>query len=297
MLIGVARENAMAEPSFVIRTMSRDELDQAVEWAAAEGWNPGLSDAEAFYAADPDGFLIGLADGEPVAVISAVRYGATFGFVGFFIVQPDKRGHSYGPALGRAALARLLGRCVGLDGVLAKQDNYRHLGFRYAHRNIRFQGKAGGMAMTQPPRLTLTPLATVPFAQLAEYDRAFFPADRTVFLSRWIAMPHCAALGLTDPSGRLVGYGVLRPCRVGCKIGPLFADSAQAAEALFTALTATAAGDTPIFLDVPECNAAAIALARRHGMSMVFETARMYMGDVPDIALGRTYGITTFELG
>lgn len=285
----------MAE--FTIRTMNRDELDVAVEWAATEGWNPGLFDAEVFYAADPQGFLIGLDGGEPVAVISAVRYGATFGFVGFFIVRPDLRGHTYGPALGRAALERLAGRCVGLDGVLAKQDNYRALGFTYAHRNIRFQGKGGGKASAPPAHLTLTPLENVPFAQLAEYDRAFFPASRDAFLSRWIAMPQSTALGLVDQSGRLAGYGVRRPCRVGHKIGPLFADSAEAAETLFTALAATTAADAPIYLDVPECNRAALELARRHGMGMVFETARMYMGGAPDIALGRTFGITTFELG
>jgi hypothetical protein len=40
--------------------MSRQELDLAVDWAAAEGWNPGLHDANCFYAIDPNGFLIGL---------------------------------------------------------------------------------------------------------------------------------------------------------------------------------------------------------------------------------------------
>jgi hypothetical protein len=43
-----------------IRPMTRDELDLAVEWAAQEGWNPGLADAECFHAADPEGFLIGV---------------------------------------------------------------------------------------------------------------------------------------------------------------------------------------------------------------------------------------------
>ena len=51
------------------------------------------------------------------------------------------------------------------------------------------------------------------------------------------------------------------------------------------------------FLDVPEANAAAVALAQRHGMWPVFETARMYTGDAPAIAMERVFGITTFELG
>ena len=44
----------------VIRQMTRPEVDTLVGWAAAEGWNPGLHDAELFWATDPGtsaGFL------------------------------------------------------------------------------------------------------------------------------------------------------------------------------------------------------------------------------------------------
>src|SRR4051812_35473771 len=40
----------------VIRAARRAELDLVVEWAAQEAWNPGLFDAECFYAADTDVF-------------------------------------------------------------------------------------------------------------------------------------------------------------------------------------------------------------------------------------------------
>jgi len=38
-----------------ICVMDRMALDQAMEWAAAEGWNPGLNDADCFHTADPTG--------------------------------------------------------------------------------------------------------------------------------------------------------------------------------------------------------------------------------------------------
>jgi hypothetical protein len=50
-----------------IRTMRPDEISIAVDWAAAEGWNPGLADAACFATADPDGFLIGELEGVPAA--------------------------------------------------------------------------------------------------------------------------------------------------------------------------------------------------------------------------------------
>ena len=45
---------------YSIRTMTQDEVELAIDWAAREGWNPGLHDAACYYAADPNGFLVGL---------------------------------------------------------------------------------------------------------------------------------------------------------------------------------------------------------------------------------------------
>jgi hypothetical protein len=56
-----------------IRSMRSDEISIAVDWAAAEGWNPGLADAACFAMVDPDGFLIGELDGAPVATVSCVN--------------------------------------------------------------------------------------------------------------------------------------------------------------------------------------------------------------------------------
>lgn len=284
----------MSSASLILRTMSRDEVTLAVDWAAEEGWNPGRSDAEAFYAADPEGFLIGTVGDRPVAVISAVRSGTTFGFIGFYIVRPEARGRGYGLAIWQAALERLAGRCVGLDGVLAQQEAYRKSGFVLAHRNIRTQGVGGGPVASDPRLVALT---TLPFATVEQYDRAFFPAGRNAFLARWISLPGVVALGLLDTAGGLAGYGVLRPCAVGSKIGPLFADSVEGAEILRAALFGAAAPGAPVFLDIPEANPAAVALAQRHGLSPVFETARMYLGTPPEMALERTFGVTSFELG
>ena len=96
--------------------------------------------------------------------------------------------------------------------------------------------------------------------------------------------------------GAVRGYGVIRPCRRGFKIGPLFADSADRADLLFRALAASANGEE-VFLDCPEPNRPATDLAARYHLSPVFETARMYRGVAPALPLARSYGITTFELG
>ncbi len=273
--------------------MTRAEVAIAIDWAAAEGWNPGLHDADCFYAADPDGFLIGLLNGEPIAVISVVKYGAAFGFLGCYIVKPPHRGKGYGKQIWNAGLAYLGERTIGLDGVVEQQSNYLKAGFKLANRNVRYQGSGGGEPAVDPQ---IVPLSTLPFADLLAYDRPLFPASRSAFLRAWIDQPEASALGILQ-AGKLAGYAVLRKCRTGYKIGPLFADDAELAQRLFLALQARAPAGAAIVLDTPEVNAAAIAMAERHGMSVVFETARMYRGKVPALANERIFGVTTFELG
>lgn len=283
----------MHDGNYRIRTMHREEVDIAVEWAAQEGWNPGLGDADCFYAADPNGFLIGLLEEEPIATISVVKYGSSFGFLGFYIVKPAYRGKGYGIAIWNAGLKILEGRNVGLDGVLAQQDNYRKSGFKLAYRNIRYEGRRAGM-VSRPSGIV--ELSHVPFAILTAYDHAFFPADRTPFLKCWIRQTGGTALGIMH-DGVLAGYGVIRRCRGGYKIGPLFADCPDGAEALFVALTSEIESAAPVYLDTPQVNPAAMELAERHQMKVVFETARMYTGAEPRISLDRLFGVTTFELG
>ena len=280
--------------AFEIAIMGAADAARAADWAADEGWNPGLSDALAFQAADPAGFLVGRLDGEPVGCISVVRYGEGFGFLGFYIMTPKARGQGYGIRLWQAGMKHLAGRLVGLDGVPAQQDNYRKSGFRLAWRNVRYQGvaKPGDGAVAG---VTLVDGRGLPFDRLAAYDRRFFREHREAFLSLWIALPgHVSLAALRD--GALQGFGVIRPCRQGFKIGPLYAAEPTIAAALADALAVHARGQ-PVALDVPEPNGEAVALAKRLGLAPVFETARMYTGPDPEIDRAGLYGITTFELG
>ncbi|WP_242482612.1 GNAT family N-acetyltransferase [Thiocystis violacea] len=79
-------------PALTIRAMTRPELDTLIEWAAAEGWNPGLNDAQIFWDTDPEGF----------------------------IVRPDHRSQGLGRQLWQARRDRLIARLqapavIGMD--------------------------------------------------------------------------------------------------------------------------------------------------------------------------------------
>jgi len=276
--------------------MSRDELDTLVSWAAQEGWNPGRYDAHIFWNTDPDGFIAAEMDGELIGGGSIVAYGDKFGFMGFFIIKPEHRGQGLGSKLWFARREKLESRLgpdlsIGMDGVFDMQPFYARGGFEFSYRDIRFEG-AG-----KPCKLdaSVIPASNVPFEMLLDYDKVHFPTERRHFLKAWIFQAESRALAVMD-GDKLAGYGVVRRCQTGFKIGPLFADNALVAANLFDGLADHAAGQ-PVFLDVPEINVDAMQLAKAKQMREVFGCARMYFGRTPELKVEQIYGVTTFELG
>jgi ribosomal protein S18 acetylase RimI-like enzyme len=274
-----------------IRNLRPDEISIAIDWAAAEGWNPGLRDAACFAVPDAKGFFVGEIEGEPVATVSCVNYDDRFAFLGFYIVRAGFRGRGHGLRIWNAAIAHAGSRVIGLDGVVAQQDNYRKSGFQLAYANIRY----GGTIAAPPAPADVIALDQVPFALVEADDATVFPALRSAFLRAWInTSGHRGRALFRD--GRLAAWGVIRPCRNGTKIGPLVADDRAAAERVVQALLASAGGGE-VFLDVPAVNREAVALAEALGLKPVFETARMYTGTIPPLRIDRVFGVTSFELG
>ena len=279
---------------YSIRNMSKEEVAKIViEWAEKEGWNPGLYDVEAFYETDPKGFFVGLLGNEPISCISAVAYDDNFGFVGFYIVKPEYRGRGYGLKIWNEAILHLKPQNIGLDGVLAQQSNYMKSGFKLAYRNIRFEGKAENNNYKDKNIVRLTESS---FKDLLTYDSKLFPVPRVNFLKSWLKQPGSTSFAAIE-NVMIKGYGMIRKCRKGYKIGPLFADNEHIAEKLFISLRSSIEEGVPFYLDTPEPNPDAVILAEKHGMKRVFETVRMYTKQQPDINLKQVFGVTTFELG
>jgi hypothetical protein len=264
----------------LIRTIELDEIRTLLDWAAAEGWNPGLGDALPFQAAEPSGFIGAFVDGVMVAAISAVAYDEHFGFIGLYICHKDWRGQGHGKAVWDAGMAHLGSRTIGLDGVPEQQANYGRMGFVRAYETVRMSGTLAGQ-----------PSVAVPAGldQVASYDRACFPAERRDFLEAWLLSPNqCLAASTSDD---LRGYAVLRPCVEGYKVGPLFADDVAIALDLLAAMAG------PVQIDVPAQQLAFIDALQSRGFVPGFTTARMYRSKAPELKQHRVFGITSLELG
>lgn len=278
--------------NYKISKMSKDELSIAIAWMREESWNPGLNDAECFYSADPNGFLVGKLDNEIISVASAVAYDEHYAFFGCYIVKPEYRGLGYGMALTNAKLNYVGDRITGLDGVVAMTDEYKKIGYQPAHNNIRY---ALNSTISNVPNKNIITIDETIFDKIQNYDRNYFPAARKNFLTCWLKPYSGKALAYVSHN-TIEGYAVIRKCFQGYKIGPLFAETPEIAEALFLQLVNNLS-ELPIFLDIPKPNGHAIKLVEKYQMNPVFETIRMYRCGTPNINLDHIYGITTFELG
>ena len=251
--------------------MQETEVQMAVNWAQNEGWNPGLQDAHCFYQADPQGFFMGFLDGEPIAVGSAVAYSENFAFCGLYMVKQAFRKQGYGLALTEERLKYTGNRITGIDGVLENVSKYERIGYVPSHKQIRYACNSQASFASSP---CIVDIKDISFNQLEEFDLRYFPAPRKDFLRCWTHQANGHALGYLNDQ-KLSGYGVIRTCCQGYKIGPLFAASPQIAQALFEALCSKIS-EGPVYLDIPEPNKAAQSLVVHYKMTPIFEVMRMY---------------------
>jgi ribosomal protein S18 acetylase RimI-like enzyme len=286
-----------AAPS--LRRLTRTELDVLLASAADEGWNPGVHDAEAFWAADREGLWVVEIDGMLVGGAAAVRHDDHVGAIGMFLVRPELRGSGIGRTVLRSlldGLGRRLapGAGISLDAPVGRESLAAQFGFRASHRIMRMSG-TGTVSDRGAQSAALRNLAAVPAHDVIAYDATYIGAERPDFLRHWIKPAGGLGIAAVE-GGRLVGMGAVRRCRSGLTVGPLFADSPELADSMLRALSAHAAGQ-PLHLDVPASNSAAVELAATHGLTERSAFTRMVRGDIPTVPADEVYGVTAVALG
>ncbi|PTX53793.1 L-amino acid N-acyltransferase YncA [Litoreibacter ponti] len=274
-----------------IRAMTLEDLRLVLGWAAEEGWNPGLDDAEAMLAADPQGFLIKTVDGEPVAAISVVNHDPRFAFLGLYLCKPDHRGQGHGLEVWRAGIAHAGTRSIGLDGVPQQQENYEKSGFVKHGSTVRYKG---WISTALDP--SVRPASPDETEALIVYDARCCGMDRTAFSTAWFSTSRNRQTMVVTHGGEISGYATFRRCGLGTKIGPLNATSHADTQALL-ASNPFANGDQPVFVDVQQQSSPLCALLQERGFEPVFETARMFNGACPEAHPAAFHAIATMELG
>lgn len=270
--------------------MEPSELPVALGWAAAEGWRPGLDDAEAFFAADARGFFVAELEGKAIATISVVNHDSQMAFLGLYICRPEYRGRGLGLALWSHALAHAGARTIGLDGVPAQQQNYARSGFRQTGSTMRWEG-----VLTGREQADIRPAGPEDRAAIARLDRAANGYARTAFLDAWTRQSPGRRTLLIEAGGTIAGFATVRRCQQGCKIGPLIAPDAGMAADLVLAAQHALPGEL-LILDIPQTNHRLINWLEARGFACSFQTARMYRGEAPT-ASQLLQSVGTLELG
>jgi GNAT superfamily N-acetyltransferase len=271
-------------------------VQQLVDWAELEGWNPGPSDADVFFRTDPEGFYGYFKENTLIAGGAIISYNDEFGFMGLFIVSPEHRSKGIGKKLWYQRRDMLLerlkaGASIGMDGVVDMQPFYRKGGFEIAFKDLRYERIGEEFEVNR----NISPIEDADMESILEYDSKCFGFYRPQFLVPWFKLPGNKTFKFVE-DGTLKGFSIIRKATVGYKVCPLFADNSVIAEELYKACLSSVAGE-PLYLDIPESNRGAVDLVKKYEGKYVFECARMYYGKPPEVELEKVFGITTFELG
>ena len=276
-----------------IEPMALEGVTEAMAWAEAEGWQPGIGDAGPFFAADPGGYYRGVIDGETVATISVVRGSPETAFVGLYIVKPGFRGRGFGRRLWDDVLGRFVGTTLGLDAVPDQVSTYASEGFVPAYGNARYSIDAS--RLPAPAETARTESATsIDFDALVEFDSLHFFGARPDFLRGWITGEGRDSVVTLD-GDEVTGFAASRSTTAGHRIGPVFTAEPDLARQMILTLASGIEG--PVAIDIPQPNVAALDLVGSLSMDRSFETARMYRGPAPRLPLEQIFAITSLELG
>lgn len=273
------------------RPMDRSELQTVLSWAAEEGWNPGLNDAEPFHAADPFGFFLTSVGGTPIASVSVVNHSAEHAFLGLYICRPDKRGQGLGLVTWQFGIEHAGSRLIGLDGVPEQESNYKASGFIRTGSTLRNEGRVDARQSQN-----VRPASSSDLQFLISLDGSANGFMRPRFMSAWIAeVDGARETRVLLRDGAICGFATWRACRNGTKVGPIIAPDVSGSLELLRDI-AVLRPDGPLIVDVPEGNMDLRRELEGAGFSVPFVTARMYRGQVPhgDRTL---QAIATMELG
>ena len=266
-------------PALRLRILSRADLPFADSVRALANWNQTIADWTRFLALEPDGCFLAEWNGEPAGTATTAVYGAELAWIGMLLVHPDFRRRGIGRALLERCVEHLRGRgvlCIKLDATPQGKPVYDSLGFKDEWTLTRWERPPVTGCETNAKAVVRNWIAS-DIGDLEALDTGAFGVSRER-LVQLMAEQSRSARVLESRPGRIAGYGLLRDGSRALYLGPVVAESPDAARPIIEALVRRGAGER-IYWDVPDQNAAAVAWAGQHGFTEQRRLTRMYLGE------------------
>jgi GNAT superfamily N-acetyltransferase len=256
-----------------IRAMTAEDVPVVLHLRELAGWNQREADVRRLLDLEPDGCFLAEWAGRPAGTATTCVFGPV-AWVAMVLVEPALRGRGIGTALMEHALAYLDRRqvpTVRLDATPLGQPIYEKLGFVTEYRLARYQGKlpAG------EPLAQLEPVRPEQLEEVARLDREVTSTDRRKLLFR-LFEERPGEMRMVRRDGRVAGFISARPGERAVQVGPCLAD-AEAGPLLLADACRRHAGEA-VFLDIPEDNRPATALAAEWGLTVQRHLLRMVRG-------------------
>jgi len=263
-----------------IRPISDADVAFSAQLNADENWTDTLWDIKRLMRCEPKGCLIAELCGRPVGQILSISYGK-LGWIGVLIVLREHRGKGIGSALVRRAIAYLKEsgvETIELEAAPGAVSLYKRFGFELESKTWKFTRLNEHIRME-----STTPVETMrnrDLDEVGDFDKRFFLGDRSKVLGG-ILVDNPDLCHVAKHRGKLMGYVMCRPTRVGFRIGPLVCDPSapKIAEALFvTAMNSVPLG-ARISLSAPETNIECLNLLSKYGFERLALNVTMFAGD------------------
>ncbi|CAC5390229.1 unnamed protein product [Mytilus coruscus] len=216
--------------------MRRSDIQGLYELLAENKWNMEKSYLECIFNTDPTGLVVVVKDdGEIIGHNGILSHSETIASSGMNIVKEGYRELGIGQKLFRRVMDVMAERNVGGTALSNRISFYHQFGWKIQSFTLHYSmGKVNKSFISEVPSgdFEVVALKDVNFKDVVAYDTELHTVPRPVYLTQWAL--HSSANGYVAlKSGRVVGYGVLRPADVGHKMFPLFADDPILAKALF----------------------------------------------------------------
>jgi GNAT superfamily N-acetyltransferase len=298
----------VSKPCLSLRRMEKKDLEMVMIWCKEEGWNVGKYDAHFYYLLDSTGHFLFLLDNQPVGAISVIQYSSQFLAIGPFIVKKEYRNKGYGTQIWHHAM-ELLEKNSGATSVLysvpAQISRYEKSGFKQDYYNQRWQKKLTANIDSDSVEVKeaegIKYLDSNMLESVINYDQIIFSVSREKLLSMMIKSQNVTGFVSTGDKGEITGFGLVRPCIEGYRVGPLYADTIKNAQDLFSFLLKTVDNST-VFIDAPTSNPYLESFAQYFNLDRVSEadTVAMFKGEVPRSLREnshKNYAIYSLEIG